>query len=174
MLPNESGLPLRPISCHSQSPTIETGAFRLRPIGPCPCSLVSRQSRWTNIPESCPNPPGSCPTHPGPVCWSMRPCLLGSQTASHRTVSPPHFRASIFCVLGISLDSGMRLPLTGTEIPKIGKRGFRSKKKTPFPPPQKRGLRVNINPIFLVVLWKEMGIFDSERPFLGWWEMGVF
>ena len=35
---------------------------------------------------------------------------------------------------------GMRLPLTGVKIPKIGKRGFRSQKKKPFPTtPEKKG-----------------------------------
>ena len=67
----------------------------------------------------------------------------------------------------------LRLPLTGVKIPKIRKRGLRSK-KTHFPPPQKRVLRVKKSPFLYRALQRKWGFFDSEHPFLWWWEMGVF
>ena len=56
------------------------------------------------------------------------------------------------------------MPLTGAEIPKIGKRGCRSQ-KTP-----EKGVPSPKIPIFLVVLsalYRKWGFFDSEHPFLG-------
>ena len=47
------------------------------------------------------------------------------------------------------LALGIRLPLTGVKIPKIGKRGFRSQKNPHFPPPQKRALWVKKSPFSL-------------------------
>ena len=50
-----------------------------------------------------------------------------------------------------------------------------SESKNPhFPPPQKRGLWVKKSPFLYRALQGKWGFVDSEPPFLGWWEMGVF
>ena len=59
---------------------------------------------------------------------------------------------------------GIRLPLTGAEIPKIGKRGFRSQ-KNPISR-QKRVFRVKNIPFLYRALQGKWGFFDSEDPFL--------
>ena len=79
-----------------------------------------------------------------------------------------------FLILLIFLGLGLRLPLAGIKIPKIGKRGFRCKKTSHFPPP-KKGCPESKNPQFLYrALQGKWGFFDSEYPFLRWWEMAVF
>ena len=62
---------------------------------------------------------------------------------------------------------------TGVKIAKIGKRGFRGQ-KLPFPSVPEVGALSQKIPIFLVEPFREPGILDSKRPFLGHWEMGVF
>ena len=69
---------------------------------------------------------------------------------------------------------GIRLPLTGAEIPKIGQRGFQSQKKPPLPPTPEKGVPSQKIPIFLVVLCIEMGIFCLETPFSGVVGNGLF
>ena len=50
-----------------------------------------------------------------------------------------------------------------------------SESKNPhFPPPQKRALRVKKSPFLYRAPQGKWGFFVSERPFLGWWEKGVF
>ena len=79
----------------------------------------------------------------------------------------------IVCWFGCQL-LGIRLPLTGAEIPKIGKRGFRSQKSPISHHPKKRVFRVKKSPFLYRALQGRWRFFDSEHPFLGWWEMGDF
>ena len=59
-----------------------------------------------------------------------------------------------------------RLPLTGAQIPKIGKRGFRSQ-KTPISPHPKKGRSESKNPHFYAEHYKENGDFLT-RSALFW------
>ena len=65
-------------------------------------------------------------------------------------------------------------PRTGVKIPKIRKRGFGVKKNSHFPVPKKRAFWVKKSPFLCRAPQGKWGFFDSERPFLGHWEMGVF
>ena len=82
----------------------------------------------------------------GPLLWVAR----GHQCYWHHK---HYWTEKVLCELGA------RLPLTGVNIPKIGKRGFQSQK--PHFPPQKRVFRVKQSPIFPV------GIFLLKAPFPG-------
>ena len=71
------------------------------------------------------------------------------------------------CARGVSTRNfGMRLPLTGAKIPKIGKRGFRSQ-KTPISYHPGKGRFVSKNSFLYRALQGKWGFFDSEHPFRG-------
>ena len=107
------------------------------------------------------DPPGRVPDPPGRV--PGRKCL---------------------CSLGSAHSLGIRLPLTGAEIPKIGKRGFRSQ-KTPISHHPRKGCSESKNPHFpcgalyrngdfltrSALFWGggKWGFFDSETLFSRFW-----
>ena len=62
---------------------------------------------------------------------------------------------------------------TGVKIPKSGKRGFRGQ-ETPIAQCPTKGRFESRIPIFFVKPVEIWGFFESKRPFLGHWEMGVF
>ena len=60
---------------------------------------------------------------------------------------------------------------TEVKIAKIGKRGLRAQKTPSSQCPEMGALSEKF---FLVEPCREIGFFDSKRPFLGHWEMEVF
>ena len=63
--------------------------------------------------------------------------------------------------------------LQGSKSPKAGKQGF-GVEKLPCPLTLKKGASSQQNSMLLKGTIGKPGVFDSEHPLLGWWEMGVF
>ena len=65
-------------------------------------------------------------------------------------------------------------PEQGSKTPKSGQKRVSESKNSHFPSPQKRASRVKKSPFLYRPPQGKWGCFDSRRPFLGRWEMGVF